>query len=41
MKNLQNYKKSKSKIDYSILIELCFRYLERFISSDLIWMKYL
>ena len=41
MKNLQNYKKSKSKIDYSILIELCFRYLNRFISSDLIWLKYL
>ena len=38
---LEDYKRSKSKIEYSIFIEYCFRKLGRFISTDLIWFKYI
>ena len=40
MKQLEKYDRSKSKIEYSIFIELCFRKLNRFIQTDLIWLKY-
>jgi hypothetical protein len=40
MSKLEDYNRSKSKIEYSIFIELCFRKLNRFIQTDLIWLQY-
>ena len=41
LKSFLDYNKFKSKIDYSLFIEISFRILNRFIQSDLIWLKYL
>ena len=41
LKSFLDFNKFKSKIDYSIFIEISFRLLNRFIQSDLIWLKYL